>query len=56
MVETLLEYVPYGQRENARAAAIAIGIGYAYERTSNGTRGQASGGVTGGEGRPDGVP
>lgn len=30
MVQTLLSYVPVAQRENARAAALAVGIGYAY--------------------------
>jgi hypothetical protein len=41
MVETLLEYVPRGQRDNARGAATAIGMGYAYEGAANGYRDQA---------------
>ena len=38
MVETLIEYVPRGQRENARAAAVAVGMGYAFERAQRGHR------------------
>jgi hypothetical protein len=30
MFEALLSFVPYAQRDNAWAAALAIGVGYAY--------------------------
>lgn len=36
IVETLIEYVPYAQRETALAAATAIGMGYAFERRRTG--------------------
>jgi len=31
MLEVVLAYVPAAQRETARAASLAIGIGYAYD-------------------------
>jgi hypothetical protein len=36
-IDAMEAYVPYAQRENARAAALAVSIGYAYPENKRST-------------------